>query len=226
MPKKTIKALEIEMKEQVEATDDRLSVVEETMTEMAIDIKSSFAEVLKEMNNMSFKNLAKNNPNIITKDGVSSEDVYQHDDEYGIEFQKNPDAMADVEVVRHGLKSVHNSEFKEKADQLRFDDEQIEIMVMASQSTYPDHTFTIGVNGRLKLIVRGTKQWMERKYVEVLLRAKVSTYGNFERRNEYNGELEVINPETKSHRYPLQVITDRNPKGAAWLMRVTNDTAA
>lgn len=226
MTKQTIKGLEQEMVAKSEETDDRLSAVEETVTEMATEMTSNFKNLMTALQDFNPANMAKNNPNIITPEGTYSADVYQHDDEGGIEFAKQDNPMDDVEVVRHGLRSVHNAEFIEKADQLRFDEEEIQIMVMPSQSTYPDHTFTIGVNGRLRLIVRGTKQWLPRKYVEVLLRAKVSTYGNFERRNEYNGELEVKNPETKSHRYPLQVMQDKNPKGASWLMRVSNDTGA
>jgi hypothetical protein len=226
----TIKSLSNDMQdnmskigERVDKTDARLDSVDEKVSSLKSSVDTGFSEIMEAME--GFKSLAKNNIHNTTK-GTCSEDIYEHDDENGIVFEKNDDPMADVEVVRHGLTSTDSAEFKAKADQMRFDDEEIEIMVMPSQSTYPDHTFTIGVNGRLRLIMRGQKQWIPRKYVEVLLRAKVSTYGNFESRNQYNGELEVNNPETKSHRYPLQVITDKNPKGAAWLMRVTNDTRA
>jgi len=221
---KTIKMLDTELKEKAAQTDARLDSVEQTIFKLDANISSGFEE-MRDLAK-SFKTLAKNSPHVITKDGTFGADVYEHCDENGIEFEKNADPMADVEVVRHGISSVAGLEFKNKAEQMRFDNELIEIMVMPSQSQFPDHTFTIGVNGRLILIVRGTKQWVPRNYVEVLLRAKVSTYGNFERRNEYNGELEVQHPETKSHRYPLQVITDKNPKGSAWLVRVTNDVGA
>ena len=77
-----------------------------------------------------------------------------------------------------------------------------------------------------RLITRGFKQWLPRNYVEVLLRAKVSTYGNQEMVNAQTGEKEVKNPEVKSHRYPLQIIQDANPLGMAWLERVSNDVRA
>jgi hypothetical protein len=220
---RTIKSVADDLAAKSEVADVRMGAVENDIATLQKSINTGFEEMATLMG--SFKSLAKNNPHQTTK-GVHSEDVYQHDDEGGIVFEKNADPMADVEVVRNGLTSVSNAEFESKMEQMKFDEEPIEIMVMPSQSTFPDHTFTIGVNGRLMLIVRGAKQWMPRKYVEVLLRAKISSYGNFEKRNEWNGELEVQNPETKSHRYPLQVITDRNPKGRAWLVRVTNDTGA
>lgn len=220
---KTIRSLDLEMKENAAKTDQRLTGVEESVKGLNDSMSVGFKELTEMFT--SFKTEAKNRPLRNTK-GVFSTDVYQHDDEGGIEFEKNSNPDADVEVVRQGISSVHSPEFKSKMEQLKFDEEEIEIMVMPSQSTFPDHTFSIGVNGVLRLIVRGTRQWLPRKYVEVLLRAKVSTYGNFEARNKYNDEMQVNNPETKSHRYPLQVITDRNPKGSAWLMRVTNDTKA
>ncbi len=219
----SLKSMDAEIQSKAEASDERLKTVEGDIGALKESLDSGFKELTTLME--SFTSLAKNNVRTSTK-GIDSRDVYEHDDETGIEFEKNKDPMADVEVVKHAFGSVNSPEFIAKIDQMKFDEEQIEIMVMPSQSHYPDHTFTIGVNGRLRVIVRGTKQWMPRKYVEVLLRAKISSYGNFERRNEYNGELEIVNAETKSHRYPLQILTDKNPKGHAWLVRVTNDTGA
>jgi hypothetical protein len=161
---------------------------------------------------------------MIPKKGISSEDAYQHTDG---ELQDIQTINGEVEAVRDGLASVDSPEFKDKADQMQFDAQLLEIMVQPSMSSYPDHTFTIGVNGLQKLIFRGTRQWLPRCYVEVLLRAKVSSYGNMEVTNPNNNEREIKNPETKAHRYPLQVITDpAGARGGHWLERVTNDMRA
>ena len=189
------------------ATDEKLGKIESSI----IDLGTSITAALKAMNN----------PVSIAKDGIDSRDVYQHLDERAIEFTDG-DPNDDVEVVRPGLCSVDSTEFKDKANQMRFDNEKVEIMVMASQSTYPDHTFNISVNGVQRLISRGNRQWLPRNYVEVLLRAKISTYGN----NEVTtpaGDRKIENPETKSHRYPLQILTDNSPHGQHWLERVSND---
>ena len=200
-----------------EANSQKFDKLESTVNSLAADVKEGMGEVLKAIS-------AKNNPVQITKDGTHSEDAYLKEDLIDIEFKKNGNVHADVETVRPGITSIDSMEFIEKAEQMAFDNENIEIMVMPSASTYPDHTFFVGVNGIQRLIVRGQKQWLPRRYVEVLLRAKVSTYGNFETRNVTTNELEVKNPETKSHRYPLQILTDKNPLGPKWLNRVTNDT--
>ena len=220
----SIQSLNKQMTEKSKETDDRLLGIENSVSEISKNMDSKFDSLLKSMETFKPNKsvMAKNNPNIIAKDGTFAEDVYQHLDEHEIEFTKG-DPNDDVETLRPGLTSVHSAEFQEKADQMRFDEEEIEIMVMSSQSTYPDHTFTIGVNGRTRMIMRGRKQWLPRKYVEVLLRAKISSYGNFETTDHMTNEQVVKNPETKSHRYPLQILTDKNPRGTKWLERVTND---
>ena len=204
------------LQSQIQESNDKIEDSNKNVNEQMGEMKDSIAQILKAVS-------AKNNPRSITKDGVHSEDAYLKLDKVDIEFEDNPNIHADVETVRPGLTTVDTMEFKEKAEQTLFDQEKIEIMVMPSAATYPDHTFFVGVNGIQRLIVRGKKQWLPRNYVEVLLRAKISSYANVERRNAQN-ELEVVYPETKSHRYPLQILNDRNPLGAKWLQRVANDT--
>lgn len=215
--KLSMKGLDKDMQQANEATTQRFNKIENTVNGIAEGLTLQFSEVMKAI-------AAKNQITTISKDGTHVDDVYLREDQIDIEFAKNENVQADVETVRPGITSIDTMEFKEKADQMRFDNEKIEVMVMPSASTYPDHTFFVGVNGIQLLIVRGKKQWLPRRYVEVLLRAKISTYGNHEVRNNLTNELEVKNPETKSHRYPLQILQDKNPLGVKWLTRVTNDT--
>lgn len=212
----SMKSLDKDIKQANEKTGHRLDSLENSIAGLADGMKEQLGEVLKILS-------AKNFPTSVTKDGTHVEDVYLKEDRIDIEFKDNPDVYADVETLRPGLRAIDTMEFKEKADQTLFDLELVQIMVMPSSATYPDHTFFVGVNGVQRLIVRGQKQWLPRNYVEVLLRAKTSFYANVERRNAQN-ELEVVYPETKSHRYPLQILADKNPLGVKWLSRVTNDT--
>ena len=198
--------------------DDKMTLSNEAIDKRMEGFSESLDQILKAVS-------AKNVPTSITKDGVDCRDVYQKKDLVDIEF-KDGDPNDDAEVLRPGLTCVDNAEFVDKMDQHRFDMELVEIMVMPSSSQYPDHSFTVGVNGRLKMIIRGKKQWLPRCYVEVLLRAKTSSYGNIETVNPYNNEMTVKNPETKSHRYPLQILSDKSPLGGQWLERVSNDVRA
>lgn len=218
----TIKSVRADLESRAAEADDRLDGLEATISELNIEVGTKFSEVLD-----AIRSQAKNNPVSISKDGLDSRDLHKHEDE-----RPNPNLFAegrpedDVQLIEQQLTSSDSSEFQEKAEQMMFDQEKILIMVMPSASTYPDHTFLIGVNGTMIAIMRGHEQMVPRNYVEVLLRAKTSTYGNIETRNQLTNELTVINPETKSHRYPLQVLRDDNPLGAKWLERVVNDRAA
>jgi|ETN01SMinimDraft_1059929.scaffolds.fasta_scaffold76108_1 hypothetical protein len=166
---------------------------------------------------------AMNRPASITKDGVLSTDKDYDENLHDIKFQDvRPED--DAQLVPSRMTSIHSAEFTEKAEQMKFDNEQIEVMVMRSQATYPDHTFTLSVNGNSLIIARGVRQWIPRCYAEVMARAKTSTYGNIEIRNSQN-ELEVENPESRAARYPFQVMTDKSPKAGQWLERVMNDAA-
>ena len=222
--KPTIKGLEKQMNERAQETDDRITSVESAVSEMTNSLAGKLEIIMSKLEAPKQAS-SKVMSHIVNKDGTHSEDVYQHQDHLDVNFTKDG-PEGDVNLELSSLKSVNDPEFKQKADQMLFDQEYIQIMVMASTSTYPDHTFNIGVNGKLRMIVRNQKIWVPRNYVEVLLRSKVSSYGNQERVNPYNGEREIKNPETKSYRYPLQVLADKNPLGVRWLERVANDMRA
>jgi hypothetical protein len=211
----SLKSINTEMQESNAEVDDRLTSVEQTIGELAIDMKTSFTEILK----------AINNPVSISKDGKHCEDVYAREDIRDVKFA-DVEPEEDAHLIEQSLTSVHSPEFKVKADQMKFDNEKIQIMVMSSMSQYPDHVFSVGVNGITLAILRGKKQWVPRTYVETILRAKTSTYGNIEVTDPNTSERQIKWPETRSFRYPLQIIKDNNPAGAHWLERVINDRAA
>ena len=136
----TMKSLNKELQENNVVNAQRFEKIEESVQGLGEEVKGQLTEVLKVIS-------AKNNPTSIRKDGVHVEDVYLREDFVDIEFKENEDIHAEVETVRPGLRSIDNAEFQEKADQMRFDNEMVKIMVMASSSTYPDHTFSVGARG-------------------------------------------------------------------------------
>lgn len=214
-PKQTIKGLEAEAVARNDEVDDRLGGLETSIEELKVDVSTKFTEILK----------AINRPVSISKDGTHADELYKHEDEHDIMFKEGR-LEDDVELIEQSHGNVFTMEFKNKAEQMRFDKELIEVMISQSGQSFPDATFEISVNGQSAIICRGQYQWLPRNYVEVLLRAKNSNYGNIERPNIATGIKEVQNPETKSLRYPLQVRRDKNPKGAAWLERVVNERSA
>lgn len=201
----TIKSLEKKFSEQNEQNEERLVAIEGTLGEAIETAEKNHDSVLKAI-------AAIHLPASIPKIGRTSEEM----DFHGFED-------SDIAEIRPGLHSVAGPEFKDKAEQTRFDMEMIEVQVMPSASTYPDVTFTVGVNGRQILIVRGPKQRIPRCYAEVMARAKISTYGNVETIDPNTNEMVVKNPESYGARYPFIVTEDKSPFAEAWFERVTND---
>jgi hypothetical protein len=204
----SLKGLNKQIQDQAVDTDERLASLEESASVQ----QESLGEILASIKAMS-------RPDHTNR--KDSRDVDYNEFNRSGEFGQG--ANGEFELAKTGL-SVNDPEFKEKADQVLFDKEMVEVLVMPSTEKFPDKTFTLGVNGRTIMIVRGAKQWIPRMYVEVMAMAKISTFGNEEYRNDQN-EMSVRNPETRSQRYPFQITTERNPKGAQWFERVMNQAA-
>ena len=215
-PKQTIKSLTAKMQEQSADSDERMEAIEETVSEMSEKVDTKFAELIETIKAM-------NMPRVIEKDGKHNVDYDAHETNQAVMFG-DAKPGEDEFLVKSRFSSVHDAEFKEKAEQMKFDREMIQVRVAQSIEKFPDHTFTLGVNGRLILVVRGIKQWIPRCYAEVMARAKTSTYSNVEIRNERN-ELEVENDETKASRYLFQVTRDDSPYADQWLERIMNEAA-
>lgn len=206
--------LQKQMRETNEAFENRLSNVEETLTYVSEAQTQGFEE-LKTL-------LAKNTPASITPNGTEVETKGPTQD---IKF-KDGLPEDDVELVELSHYDADSPLFKEKAERLAFDQHILKVLVHPSQSEFPDHTFMLGVNGKNMAVMRGRPVDMPRYYVETMARARISTYDNVEQRNPYSNELEVKNTESKSQRYPFQIIHDPDPVlGAKWLEGLMNERA-
>jgi len=185
----TLRSLNKKMAESVKETDDRLETLESVIGNLDGKLDQLINSMVK-----SEPIMAKNNPHIIPKDSMHSEEAYQHLDENPIEFVKNDDPNIDAQVIEHVASEVNSAEFREKADQMAFDKHMLEIFVMASSSPYPDRTCTVSVNGIVRFVPRGIKIKLPRNYVEILARAKTSTYGNIETVDPINTTMTVDTP--------------------------------
>jgi hypothetical protein len=216
-----------DVQKQVEAgqaeTDERLTAMESTMGDLEETVKTNNESVNTQLEQIL---KAVNNPVSISKDGANTDDATHVEQDRQFARTDSPhDEVNWMETSR--VTDVHAPEFIEKAEQMRFDQEIIEVFIQPSQAQFPDNTFTITVNGRPLIAIRGVKQKMPRNYVEVMARAKMSTFGNIETVEASTGERVVKNPETKSHRYSFMITGDPNHvHGPHWQERVLNERAA
>lgn len=220
----TVKGLDKQLRDQTAAFDDRLSTVEESVEALSDDVKSSLEVSQKNFDELKgmLSTFAKNTPTSITKDGV---EVENKGPTGRIQFKEGR-PEDDVQLVETTHLAPDSPEFIDKAERLAFDKDMLTVIVHPSQSEFPDHTFTIEVNGKPWLFVRGKPVKAPRCYVETMIRARTSTYDNVERRNPHSNELEVVNTESKSQRFPCQIQHDPNPvQGARWLEGLMNEAA-
>ena len=109
-------------------------------------------------------------------------------------------------------------------DELAFNEELVEIMVMPSSDENDPSLVTLSVNGVSQYVLAGEPIKIKRKFVEVLARAKGTKYRQIVKRNE-GGSGDVTNrmiPRV-ALRHNFTVISDANPKGAVWLRELLND---
>lgn len=107
----------------------------------------------------------------------------------------------------------------EQARDAAFMEEIVEIEIHPSTNDNDPTHVILNVNGVNQPVFRGVPTHVRRKFVEVLARMKQTSYS--QRPTDY------INPERSNEliprtglAYPFQVLTDKNPKGIAWLRAI------
>ena len=108
---------------------------------------------------------------------------------------------------------------KDWADTMAFNEELIKVMV--HETTDPNATPIpdVYVNGIGQRFIRGQKQDVKRKFVELLARSRKTTYSQEKVRDD-NGNESYRNVPHTALAYPFSVLEDQNPRGADWLTAI------
>lgn len=104
---------------------------------------------------------------------------------------------------------------KKWLDEMAFMNEIVTVRVHESTDKNANPFPEVYVNGRVQRFVRGEEQKVRRCFVEVLARAKGTTYDNVKLKDN-EGEDKYAYPSHTAEVYPFVVIDD-SPKGKAWL---------
>jgi hypothetical protein len=99
------------------------------------------------------------------------------------------------------------------------------VLVLVHDSTDETQIPIPSVNngGDTQYFIRGKQQWVRRKYIEPLARAKKTTYTQKKIRNS-NGDEQYINIPHTTLMYPFVVLKD-TPRGKAWLRNILAEPA-
>lgn len=104
----------------------------------------------------------------------------------------------------------------DKAAMLAFMEEELTVVVHETTDVTDDPIPQVTNDGVNQFFIRGKEQKVKRKFVEVLARAKKTTYTQQLAKDSAGNEFYRNVPHTVP-RYPFTVMHDPNPRGRAWL---------
>lgn len=117
---------------------------------------------------------------------------------------------------------VGNGDGMDKAEMLSFMDENLSIRLMETTEPNAAQLVQVACNGVNQFLMRGKVQNVKRKFVEILARARTTNLSTPEYIDS-NGNRATRIVKSAGLTYPFQVISDRNPKGAAWLEKILSE---
>lgn len=103
-------------------------------------------------------------------------------------------------------------------DELKFMEETVDVIVAESTDPNSEDVVSVFNNGVSQYFIRGQVQTVKRKFLEVLARSKQTSISTKDR-----SVGDVMIKRHTAIRYPFSVVSDANPKGAAWLKGILNE---
>lgn len=108
---------------------------------------------------------------------------------------------------------------KEWADMMAFARQKVKIVINPSTDKNAEDPVYIGNQGDSMWLKRNEEHVIERRFVESLARAKITSYTQREEQDP-SGIRHVINVPHTACRYPFRVVEDPHPRGGDWLRAV------
>lgn len=176
-----------------QVTNKELAKKAEEQDERITGIESSVSEILSLLK-------AKDNPVTTTKAAHDTldQEVAQAPE---IDFENDPQP----------IKVESASNFKDKADRLKFDQDELVIRIHDSPNPDAEAMIPVSVNGRTIYIQRGVPTRVKRCYVGVLLNSKITAYQN-EKFTKPSGEESYRYPARTGLRFPFEILKDPTPR--------------
>lgn len=123
----------------------------------------------------------------------------------------------EIEVVSGTSKGVKGKGgLSQQAQDLIFNEEFVEVMLHESTDDNAENPVFTACNGVTQYFYRGVPQVVRRKFVAILASVKEHNVTTPEYVGRDGGQAIGIR-RTSSLKYPFSVISDKNPRGPAWL---------
>ena len=108
---------------------------------------------------------------------------------------------------------------KEKLDMLAFAAQKLVIVINPSNEKNAEDPVYIGNSGNSMWLRRNVEHTIERRFVESLARAKITSYTQKEDIAP-DGTKHILNIPHTACRYQFRVVSDPHPRGAEWLKNI------
>lgn len=108
---------------------------------------------------------------------------------------------------------------KKWAETMQFNEDVLTVMVHESTDKNAEPIVEVFNGGIAQRFIRGKEQEVKRKFVEVLARAKMTTYTQQAYKDD-NGVDSIRQVPHTALRYPFSVVRDPSPRGKDWLKSV------
>ena len=151
--------------------------------------------------------------------------------------QKKPRKMAatgkaEIEKAEPVIDVVDRPVDSDWADMMQFAKMPITIVVNETTDKNAENPVYCSNNGDLAPVeptpgwlYRGKEYTIERRFVESLARAKVTTYSQREQSDPATGIRHIVNVPHVAPRYQFRVVHDPHPRGADWLRSILLEPA-
>jgi hypothetical protein len=150
-------------------------------------------------------------------------DSREHDQGYqNQEFVIPTTGNLDPKDFKNEFKEVDTPHWNEKAKNLAFAEELVLVEIPEENNPYAEQVIELSVQGVNQFMIRGKPQWIKRKFLEVLIGAKVGTISTPEILDPSGNKTTKIVVMNGS-KYPYRILQDNNPNGMEWAKRVMQE---
>jgi hypothetical protein len=107
----------------------------------------------------------------------------------------------------------------EKLAMMKFMEDMVTVHIHSTTNKEDEKVFEFFNNGRREVFRRNEQKTVKRYFVDMLARAKTTTYSQ-DTITDHQGVKQIVYQPSTGLRYPFSVVNDPHPRGREWLTSV------
>lgn len=126
------------------------------------------------------------------------------------------ESESEIEVIERPVRNP-------KLELLKFMEEPVTVVVHKTADKVADPVVEVWNGGVRQMFIRGHKQVVKRKFVEVLARARDLKYEQEVHVDKSTGDAVNRMIPVEGLKYPFDIVEDKNPEGRAWIQSLLQE---